>query len=161
MSRERTARLVTMAVLAAALGAVVIQKAGWNWLRRPEPKAEATPQDAIYAMLDAARAGDLRTYLGAYAGAMQAAVRQAVAETTEPRFAQYLKDSNAAIKGIAISEPQALSDREVKVRVEYVYQDRNEAQTMYLERQPGGWKITRVDGTERVKTLVPYGTPVQ
>jgi hypothetical protein len=47
------------------------------------------------------------------------------------------------------------------VRVEYVYQDRNEAQTMYLEKASSGWKITRVDGAERVKTLVPYGTPVQ
>ena len=64
-------------------------------------------------------------------------------------------------KGIAISEPQPVTDREVKVRVEYVYQDRNEAQTMYLEKDAGSWKISRVDGAERVKTLVPYGTPVQ
>ena len=31
----------------------------------------------------------------------------------------------------------------------------------FLEKAPGGWKIARVDSTERVKTLVPYGTPVQ
>ena len=48
-----------------------------------------------------------------------------------------------------------------KVRVEYVYQDRNEAQMMFLEKTQGGWRIARVDGSERVKTLVPYGTPVQ
>jgi hypothetical protein len=72
-----------------------------------------------------------------------------------------LKDSNAAIKGVAISEPQQLTDTQVKVRVEYVYQDRNEAQMMYLEKQSGIWRITQVDSTERVKTLVPYGTPVQ
>ena len=47
------------------------------------------------------------------------------------------------------------------MRVEYVYQDRNEAQMMFLEKAQGGWRIARVDGTERVKTLVPYGTPVQ
>ena len=32
---------------------------------------------------------------------------------------------------------------------------------MYLEKINGVWKITRVDSAERVKTLVPYGTPVQ
>jgi hypothetical protein len=32
---------------------------------------------------------------------------------------------------------------------------------MYLERTPAGWKIARVDSAERIKTLVPYGTPVQ
>jgi hypothetical protein len=90
---------------------------------------------------------------------MEAALKQSVAETAD--FPKYLRDSNAAIKGVAISEPQTLTDREVKVRVEYVYQDRNEAQSMYLEKQPGGWKIARVDSIERVKTLVPYGTPVQ
>ena len=125
------------------------------------PKPEPSPQDAIYAMLDAARAGDVKAYLASYTGQMDAALRQSLAETTEAGFAKYLTDSNAAVKGIAISEPQPLTDREVKVRVEYVYQDRNEAQTMYLEKGASGWKIARVDGAERVKTLVPYGTPVQ
>jgi hypothetical protein len=119
------------------------------------------PQDAIYAMLDAARIGDVKTYLSSYTGQMDAALKQSLAETTEAGFSKYLTESNAAVKGIAISEPQPLTDREVKVRVEYVYQDRNEAQTMYLEKGPAGWKIARVDGAERVKTLVPYGTPVQ
>jgi len=32
---------------------------------------------------------------------------------------------------------------------------------MNLEKTTGGWKIARVDSAERVKTLVPYGTPVQ
>lgn len=124
-------------------------------------KAEATPQDAIYSMLDAARVGDTGAYLRSYTGQMEASLKQSIAETTGAGFAKYLKDANAAIKGVAISEPQPLTDREMKVRVEYVYQDRNEAQTMYLEKQPDGWKIARVDGAERVKTLVPYGTPVQ
>lgn len=47
------------------------------------------------------------------------------------------------------------------MRVEYVYQDRNEVQMMYLEKRPSGWKISRTDGDERVETLVPYGTPVK
>jgi ketosteroid isomerase-like protein len=121
----------------------------------------STPQDAVYALLDAARAGDIEKYLAAYTGPMVAALRESAAETGTAAFVRYLRDSNAAIKGVAVSEPQALTDREVKLRVEYVYQDRNEAQWMYLEKASGGWKIVRVDGVERAKTLVPYGTPVQ
>ena len=146
-----------MLVLAAAVVFAVGRKQGWKWPRT----AGANPQDAIYAMLDAARAGDVQAYLDAYTGQMAASLRQSLAETTRPGMARYLKETNAAIKGVAVSEPQALTDREVKVRVEYVYQDRNEAQYMYLEKAPGGWKIARVDGIERVKTLVPYGTPVE
>ncbi len=142
-----------------ALGA----KSGWKLpsfapiAAKPAP----TPQDTVYAMLDAARAGDVNGYLGSYTGQMAAALRQSLAESTPAGFAQYLRDSNAAIKGIAINEPQTLTDREVKLRVEYVYKDRNEAQFFYLERTGSAWKIARVDGAERVKTLVPYGTPVQ
>src|SRR3989442_3584548 len=169
MTKERKTQIVTVLVLAAALGVVLAQKTGWKFsdvrmadiVRPPAPKPEPSPQDAIYAMLDAARIGDVKSYLASYTGQMDSALRQSLAETTEAGFAKDLKDSNAAVKGIAISEPQPLTDREVKVRVEYVYQDRNEAQTMYMEKGAGGWKIARVDGAERVKTLVPYGTPVQ
>jgi hypothetical protein len=164
MSKDRKAQIVTLAILIAAFGAVMARKGGWRMsdlAPKVTAKAEPTPQDAIYGMLDAARNGDIKTYLASYTGQMEASLKQSMAETTEGAFAKYLKDSNAAIKGIAIAEPQPLTDREMKVRVEYVFQDRNEAQWMYLEKGPAGWKIARVDGAERVKTLVPYGTPVQ
>lgn len=169
MTQERKTQIVTVVVLAAALGVVLAQKSGWkiasvkvaDMVQPAAPKAEPSPQDAIYAMLDAARAGDVKAYLANYTGEMDTALKQSLAETTEAGFSKYLKDSNAAVKGVAISESQSLTDREVKVRVEYVYQDRNEAQMMYLQKGAGGWKIARVDGAERVKTLVPYGTPVQ
>lgn len=171
MTSERKKMIATVAVLIGALVIVVGQKNGWRFSAvtdqvsqislKPQPKPDPTPQDAIYGMLDAARTGDVKAYLANYSGQMSTALQQSISETTEPKFAQYLKDSNAAIKGVAISEPQQLTDTQVKVRVEYVYQDRNEAQQMYLEKQAGIWKITQVDSTERVKTLVPYGTPVQ
>jgi hypothetical protein len=171
MTQERKKIAATVVVLLGAFAVVLGQKNGWKLSTvtdqvsqislKAQPKPDPTPQDAIYGMLDAARSGDVQAYLSDYAGQMSNALQQSIAETTEPKFAQYLKDSNAAIKGVAISEPQQLTDTQVKVRVEYVYQDRNEAQLMYLEKQSGRWKITQVDSTERVKTLVPYGTPVQ
>jgi hypothetical protein len=154
VTRDRKTQFVTVAVLLAAVSVGVVRKTA---PRRPEP----TPQDAIYSMLDAARTGDVRKYLAHYAGPMEAALRQTLAETTEPGFAKYLKDSNAAIKGVAVSDPEKIGDREAKVRVEYIYQDRNEAQTMYLEKVPDGWKISRAEAGDRVKTLIPYGTPVR
>ena len=162
MTQQRKAQAVTIAILVIVVAVIAIRQTGW----RPSmpgrgPSREATPQDAIYAMLDAAREGDVDTYLSAYAGQMQASLKQAITESTEEGFAKYLRDSNAPIKGIAITEPEKLTDREVKVRVEYVFQDRNEVQHMYLERTGGDWLITRVDSARRIKTLVPYGTPVQ
>ena len=40
------------------------------------------------AILDAARAGDVRSYLASYTGQMDSALKQSLAETTEDRFAR-------------------------------------------------------------------------
>ncbi len=157
MTRSRTIQIATIAVLGVALAIAVLRS------RNPRFGAmqPATPQDSVYAMLDAARAGNVAAYLDSYAGSMRKDLEQSVRETGAEGFTRYLRDSNAAVKGIAVSDPQSLSEREVSVKVEYVYQDRNEAQTMYLENNAGKWQITRVDGAARVKTLIPYGTPVR
>jgi len=158
MTRDRKARLITIAALGLAL-AIAVGRIQLS--RSSSGQPPSTPPDAIYAMLDASRAGDVRAYLAKYGGQMRASLEQSIRETGEERFSRYLKESNSAIKGIAVSEPQQISSRDVTVRVEYIYQDRNEAQTMHLEQEGGEWRITRVDATDRVKTLIPYGTPVQ
>ena len=161
MSRERLRQAVTIAMLAGAGALALGMKTAW---RRPQPAvatAQASPADPIYAMLDAARQGDTAAYLACYTGAMRAALDASVHESGAAAFERYLRDSNNAIKGVAVTEPDRMSGREARVRVEYVYQDRNEIQQLYLERSGPVWKIARVDSAERVKTLVPYGTPVQ
>jgi hypothetical protein len=178
MTREKKARYLTLAVIAAALVFVIGQKTGWQLpaaltAMRPAEESRGTssaavpgtpsgpePRDAIYKMLDAARAGDSAAYLACFSGQMETALRQSQTEMGAPRFSLYLSDTNKEIKGIALSEPVSITDREVRVRIEYVSQDRNEAQQFYLKKVSGGWRITRVDSTERVKTLIPYGTPV-
>jgi hypothetical protein len=157
MPNNRKAQFASILVLLAGLGVALARKV-------PSPArdtANREPQDAVYAMLDAARAGDVKTYLASYTGAMQAALRQTVLETNEPSFARYLKDSNAAIKGVAISDPEKVGDGEVRLRVEYIYQDRNEAQVLFLAPEKNGWKISRIDSGERIRTLIPYGMPVR
>lgn len=156
MDAKRKAQVATILVLLGALTFVVARRARFTAVRSTK---EASPQDAIYAMLDAAREGNVKKYLASYSGQMEASLQQAVKESQD--FGRYLKDSNAAIKGVAIMEPEQVTNNEVKARVEYVFQDRNEVQSMVLDKIAGGWKIVRVDSAERVKTLVPYGTPVQ
>jgi len=160
MTRERKTHLATAAVLAAALGIVLAQKAGWRW-GNGEPVRPASPQDAIYGMLDAARAGNVRAYLASYTGAMRESLQASLRESTEAAFSGYLRDTNSTLKGVAVTEPEIIGDREARARVEYVYQDRNEIQIMHLEKVGGEWKIAQVEGAERIKTLIPYGTPVR
>ncbi|HUB33320.1 MAG TPA: hypothetical protein VMA31_09835 [Bryobacteraceae bacterium] len=145
MKRPNPATVATVLVIAALLAVAIVRR---------QPKPPPTPKATIYAMLDAARAGNTSAYLAQYAGPLASQLQQSVT-------ANYLKSSNAEIKGVSVSEPQFLSDREASLRLEYIYQDRNEAQTVYLEFSSGAWKIARVDSAERVPTLVPYGTPVQ
>lgn len=167
MTKERKAQILTVLILGGAVGFIGWKQGALGSLNlsqltvRATPKTDPTPQDVIYAALDAAREGKVNDYLNAHTGQMEQSLRKAVAESTEAGFSQYLKESNAPIKGIALQEPQALTDREVKVKVEYVFQDRNEVQWMYLEKTGNRWRIARVDTAERIQTLVPYGTPVR
>jgi hypothetical protein len=154
VNRNRLAPILTIAILAAALGVTLARK------NIRIQSADASPEDAIYAMLDAAKKGDIPRYLAAYGGPMEASLKQSIAESSPTAFSQYLVETGASLKGVAITAPEPPTPREAKLRVEYVYQDRNETQLMYLEKTPT-WKITRVETAQRVKTLVPYGTPVR
>lgn len=152
MKKDRITKIATVAVL-AVLAAIALT-------RNRQTVAPPGPQDTIYEMLDAARSGDTQRYLAQFAGRMQVNLKQTVAERSDADFRNYLKATNAEIKGVALSPPKQVSDTVVELRVEYVYQDRNEVQTVLLEKQGDRWKIARVDGAERIKTLIPYGTPV-
>ena len=160
MNRRLKAQILTVLILLSGLAIAVLRKPSVVTIARLTAQvSDPTPQDAIYAMLDAARAGDVERYMSMYIDPIQTSLRQAMLESKD--FAKYLRDSNSGVKGVAVNEPEALPDGRVKARVEYVYEDRNEIQSMYLEKTRQGWKIANVDSTDRVKTLVPYGTPVQ
>ena len=166
MTKQRKAQLVTLAVIAAGLVLVVGRETGWRLppgtegILSSKDAPSDDPVDAINRMTDAAREGDVDAYLSCFGGQMAKTLRQSVAEMTSDGFARYLSDNNKLIKGIAMYKPEVVSDSAVDVRVEYVYVDRNEAQRFRLEKLSGEWVITKVDGVERVETIVPYGTPV-
>lgn len=159
MSKERQAQIVTVLILAATVGVAVLRKtnAGASFAALAE-RSDTTPQEAVYAMLDAGKEGDVEKYLSSHTGQMEQSLRRTIAESSD--FAQYLRSSNAAIKGVAVTEPQVVSDDRVTVRVEYVFADRNEAQLLSIEKTPAGWKIARVDSANRLETPTPYGATV-
>jgi hypothetical protein len=160
MTGNRKAHIAT-AVIIAALGFGVLWKQGGIDRVAVVETVEPQPQDPIYETLDAVREGDLKKYIGAHTGSMETSLRRAIAEVGEEQLLKSLQKKNAPLKGIAVLEPERLSEREVKTIVEYVFADRNEVQTFYLERLEDRWKIARVEGAERIQTSTPYGTPVQ
>jgi hypothetical protein len=154
------ARILTLLLLAIALAVTVMRNSGLrDSLSGLANRREASPQEVIYSMLDAARNGDVKKYMATYADELSQSLARAQAESGD--FARYLRDSNAALRGIAVMEPQPRPEGGVKVRVEYIYQDRNEAQVFFVRKTAEGWKISGVEPAERVKTIIPYGTPVQ
>ena len=163
MKRESAAKWVTIALLAGVAGAVMWREDAVPELTAPGSAAQEPPgpEATVYEMLDAARDGDVEAYLSSYGGSMARSLRQTVTEMTEPEFAASLRKRNSLLKGVAVMEPQRISELEAKARVEYVYADRNEAQTMYFENSGGKWRIARVEGAQPVTAPVPYGTPVK
>jgi hypothetical protein len=155
--------VATIVLLAATLLFVVGRQRNWDFTRAlavfkpPRPQA---PEDAVYKMLDTARAGDTKGYLNCFSGSMRDQLAQVVRETTEIKFAKYLARQNAAFTGVAVSVKESSAEGFARVRVEYVYGSRNEVQDLYLRKENDQWKIFKVAGSEQTKTLIPYGTVV-
>jgi hypothetical protein len=159
--------IFTISFLVMLLGLVILRN---NEVRMPslvnwrafqsafQSKSAANPEDAIYSMLDAARAGNAKAYVEAFGGPMHDQLVQLVNESTEPKFSAYLTTQNAAFQGVAVAITDRPSAEKAEARLEYVYSDRNEIQKFYLTKEQGRWRILRVAGSERIKTLVPFGT---
>ena len=150
--------ILTLAVLAGVLAIALIRR---NAASGKETTAPPEPQDTVYAMFYAARAGDLKSYRSAFTGPMAASLAQALSESSEKEFVRNLIDSNAAVKGIAVSTPQPPGRDDASVRVEYVYSDHDEIQIVHLARTSAGWKIAATEGDQRITIPVPYGTRVE
>ena len=169
MTKDAKAQAATVALIVAALAAIGWKQGLFEWpdtvsgaaaflgASRAQPEK---PRDVIYAMLDAARDGVIDEYLDCYTGQMEKTLRQSRAEMGESQFSAFLKERNREIKGIAMNEPELSTEDEARVRVEYVYVERNEVQQFYLNKQNGNWKIARVSAPQRIRTPIPYGTPV-
>ncbi len=157
MTKKTAGQALTLLLMASILGFFAYRQRA----RAPAAAAgENSPESALWRMVEAARAADIEPYLECYTGEMERLLRQNLKEMGPEKFRAYLLETQRQVKGVAISPPQMASPTEGRVPVEYVYQDRNEVQQVHLRQVGGRWKIFRVETAERVKTLVPYGTPV-
>jgi hypothetical protein len=127
---------------------------------RISSKPAESPEDSIYAMLDAARTGDTKAYLDSFSKPVREQLQQVIKEDSEAKFAEYLKSQNTAFQSVAISVADRPSDSEVQARVEYVYANRNEVQSLYLRKEASRWRIFKIAGSDQIKTLVPFGSAV-
>ena len=75
-------------------------------MRRPLRRQLSPPEDCIYAMLDAAKAGDAKAYLNSYTGHIKELLTQSASEATPAGFGKYLRTSNAAIQGRRVVSPR-------------------------------------------------------
>ena len=157
MKRKTVAKLLTLLFLGLLLAALVFKQRS---SRDGGTTASDSPEAPVWRMIDAARASDTEQYLNCYGGEMEQRLRKNLEDMGRSRFQEYLRSSLRTVKGIAVSTGPADSPLERQVVIEYVYEDRNEVQHVFLRQFGKAWKICRVESAEQRKTLVPYGTPV-
>ena len=161
MKQNTRARVLAVAALLGALAAGSARKAGWfGGTVTPAATDEEAISAAVYATMNAARAGDVSRYLAGYTGPMREALQRSLDDSGRAAFARYLESSDAGVKGLAVSV-EISEGREAEARVERVYQERNEVQVMYLDKEGGTWRIVRTDGDQSVKAAIRYGTPIR
>lgn len=172
--KKPTAFLISLLALAGAF---------WSGLRRqppPQSPLVTTPQETsqppqmpsdptprpqeqiLWTMVDAARAGDVSAYLDCFTGGLRARLQKTVEEVGQAKFADYLKRTSREPKGfvVRVSEIETVSANEIKVPLEYVYADRNEVQIHRVTQVGRDWKISGVEQSQRIRTLIPYGAEV-
>lgn len=162
---KRPAVLTGLFIL-VLLGLIFLRTHGWRVPERLSAvfsharPGTANPEDAVYGMLDAARAGDTAVYVDTFAGSLQQQIQQLIRESGRKQFASYLTGQSSSFQSVALSVADQPSDVEARLRVEYVYANRNEVQMFHLKKSGGRWKIIGISGTDQIKTLIPYGTAV-
>ena len=160
MDKKKTSQIITTLLLTGLLGFFAYKQREHATQSEPVTTAASQPESVVWRMVDASRSADTEQYLACYTGELERLLRQNLKEMGAAKFRDYLSNSLRPVKGIAVSTPEATAPSEKRVSVEYVYEDRNEKQQVYLRQVGKEWKILRVEATERMKTLVPYGAPV-
>jgi hypothetical protein len=157
-------KAIMTGVFVLALLAMVVVRSGnveWSsWFSRSFSAKSESPEESVYAMLDAARAGDTKTYLDFFSSPVRDQLQQVIKENSEPKFSEYLKAQNTAFQSVAVSLADRASESEVTARVEYVYANRNEVQSLSLRKEDSRWRIFKIAGADQIKTLVPFGSAV-
>jgi hypothetical protein len=165
MTRRLDSKTVlTVVVLLGVLALALLRANQWRaptfWTARiplGSKRAASSPEDGIYAMLDAARAGNTAAYLDCFAGPLREQLAATAKEDSEAKFKTYLLGQNSAVQGFALSVTDRPSADQARVRLEYIFLDHNEVQNVELRREGARWRITSVDTAQPVRSPTPYG----
>lgn len=148
-------KYVSMMVAVCFLGAVLLHS-----YRSSVGKRQKMPEDVVLEMFDAMERGDTAAYLSLLAEGARARAELMLSEAGEREFARQLKSMHEGIKGIAVSKLEQLPDDEVVLRVELVFESKNEVQQVRVKRINGDWKVVEVMQSKHLAPPIPYGTPV-
>lgn len=166
MSTSRKPAVLTALFVTGLFALLFFRAHGWRFPSfgsqyfAGSARSAKTPEDTVYGMLDAARAGNTARYVDSFSGSLQQQIQQAVRESGKSQFSTYLAGQGAQFQSVAVSIADQPSDLEARVRVEYVYTNRNEVQILHLKKETGRWKIVAISATDQIRTLIPYGTAV-
>jgi hypothetical protein len=131
--------------------------------RRPSGQSTTdanSPDGVVWAFFAAQKSGNVGRYLSTLSGEALKVAQQSIRESGRAKFSDYLKQCDRELKGIAVRGKQERGPGSVLVLVDLTFADGQEAQRFLVERQGIGWKITRIEGEQRRRSLIPYGAPV-
>lgn len=152
--RDRLPLLLALLVVGVVSIGVAVRS------RRGTPAA-ATAETVVARALAAASAGDVEGYLWCFAEPLRSALERAVDEAGREAYGESLKQRGKAMTGWAVTRlPAAADDREVRLRVDVVYRDRNEIQDYAVCSDGASWRIARLGPPAAVRMPVAYGTAV-
>lgn len=127
---------------------------------RGKSTEDASASGCIRAMSTDSREGRVEDYLDCFTGELRAKLEQARDQMKPGEFAQTLRRRSAPVRGIAIYDQTEVDDKTTRLKVEWVFEDRNEIQTFTLRKVKGAWKISDMTESEFKKPEIPYGTKV-
>jgi len=154
----KTKRVVTACVSIAVVGWLV--SAGLRSQGKLAVK-EQKPEDVVLAMFNAMERGDVKAYLSLLDGKAKERVMLFLREVGWKEFGRQLQRMHDGIKGIAVLPDEFASEDEVKLKVELVFEGKNETQSFRLKRYGRQWKIIELTQPEHQPQAIPYGTPVR
>ena len=118
-----------------------------------------TPENAsdiIWKMFSFAKFGDVENFLGCFAGESLAILQSNRKDWKNQGFREYIKGFAQDVKGVSIINGTEENEGNRVFEVEVVYADRNELQTVFLQKTNKGWKITKVLKPVIIKPAIPY-----
>ncbi|MGA1840402.1 MAG: hypothetical protein ACMUIU_07230 [bacterium] len=112
--------------------------------------------DIIWKMFSFAKLGDVEDFLKCFTGESLAILQSNRKDWKDQGFREYIKEYAQNVKGVSIINGTEENEGKRVFEVEVVYADRNELQTVFLQKTNKGWKIINILKPVIIKPAIPY-----